>query len=254
MNWKSFKYKSKGATTDYYYHWLPENQEVLLPTPLPSNGKELPEYYEEFDTLAHCTTFENAAIIVKQGFQPQCVSDSSVVNSDMELLNFENGEDVEPRIPHPINDQAVLWYGPTTFEKVQERVPFERYGNVGFIMNQLYGYEGIIRGEDGLKLYFIEVIEYLKKTACRIFVTTKTYPELKSYNPYKKGGPLYIAKGEYYYLKSIRCHDGTIKPNVVEFMKDISTHKQRHFENHMISFSYCNWPRRGVEVRFLRGV
>ena len=119
-------------------------------------------------------------------------------------------------------------------------------------MKELRRYEGIER--NGLNLYFIEVIEYWKQTACRIFVTTKTYPELKSYNPYKKGGPLYIAKGEYYYLKSIRCHDGTIKPNVVEFMKDISIHKQRHFENHMISFSYCNWPRRGVEVRFLRGV
>ena len=217
------------------------------------DGEELPDYYEVFDTLAHCTTFENAAIIVKQGFKPQCVSDNSIVNSDMELLNFENGEISQHRSPHPINDQTVLWYGPTTFEKVQQRSPFTRYGNVvGFIMKDLRGYEGIER--NGLNLYFIEVIEYWKQTACRIFVTTKTYPELKSYNPYIKGGPLYREKGEYYYLKRIRCHDGTMKPNVVEFMKDISIHKQWHFENHMISFSPCYSPRRGVEVRSLEGV
>jgi len=143
MNWKSFKYKSIGKTTPYYYHWLPENRKELLITPLPSNGEELPDYYEEFDTLAHCTTFENAAIIVKQGFKPQCVSDNSVVNSGMNLFNFKNGRDIQPRSPHPINDQAVLWYGPTTFEKVQQRSPFERYGNVGFIMKYLGGKEGL---------------------------------------------------------------------------------------------------------------
>ena len=156
MNWKYFKYKSLGATIHYYYHWLPKKQKLLLPAPLPSNGEELPDYYETFDTLAHCTTFENAAIIVKQGFKPQCISDNSVVNSDMDLLNFENGEDIQPRSPHPINDQAVLWYGPTTFKKVQQRTPFTRYGNVGFIMDHLRGFEGIER--DGLNLYFIEVI------------------------------------------------------------------------------------------------
>ena len=123
-------------------------------------------------------------------------------------------------------------------------------------MNRLCGYEGIIRDKDDLKLYFIEVIEYWKQTACRIFVTTKEYPELKSYDPYKKGGPLYIEKGKFYYLKSIRCHDGTMKPNVVEFMKSISNpnYKQWHFENHLISFSHCYSPRRGVKVRSLEGV
>ena len=108
-------------------------------------------------------------------------------------------------------------------------------------MNRLCGYKGIIRDKDDLKLYFIEVIEYWKQTACRIFVTTKEYPELKSYDPYKKGGPLYIEKGKFY-------------SNVVEFMKSNKNYEKWHFENHLISFSHCYSPRRGVKVRSLEGV
>ena len=120
-------------------------------------------------------------------------------------------------------------------------------------MEHLNGYEGIAR--EDLNLYFIEVIEYKTQTACRILVTTKKYPELKSIKiSYIKGGPLYRDKGEYYYLNRIRCHDGTIKPNIVEFMKDISFYKKSHFENHMIGFSNCYSPRRGVSVRDLEGV
>ena len=74
MNWKkSFHYKSYGKTTKYYHHWLPEQNEELLPFPLPENGG-MPNYYEEFDTLIHVTTFENATDILKNGFKPRLFS------------------------------------------------------------------------------------------------------------------------------------------------------------------------------------
>ena len=50
-----------------------------------SEEENLLEYYEEFDTLIHCTTFENAAEIIKHKFKPQLVSDSSVANVDLRL-------------------------------------------------------------------------------------------------------------------------------------------------------------------------
>ena len=98
---------------------------------------------------------------------------------------------------------------------------FARYGNVGFSMKNMFGYEGIIRSE-GLKIYFIEVIEHWKQSACRFLVTTDTYPQLREYNPRIPGGPLYYhyESREFYYLKTIKRHDGSIiaNRNVVEIL------------------------------------
>ena len=89
MDWKSFLYKSKGTTTPYYYHWLPQNFEELFKINpnrlLTSLHYEFDNYYQKFDTLVHCTTFENAAEIFKSGFKPKPVADSSVANRDIQL-------------------------------------------------------------------------------------------------------------------------------------------------------------------------
>ena len=127
MNWKSFLYKSKSPTTytPYYHHWLPENQAELLPFPL-TDGDDLPEYYENFDSLVHVTTFENATDILKNGFKPRVVSDNSVVSCNMELLEI-NGEDDQPvDCQHPIYDKSVIWYGPIRFENNRNETCFER--------------------------------------------------------------------------------------------------------------------------------
>ena len=92
MNWKSFLYKSRGVTTDYYYHWLPDKLEQLIPNSwygMSSKEEILCDLYKDFDTLTHCTTFENAAEVFRNGFRPQSVSDSSVANSRGELFTPE---------------------------------------------------------------------------------------------------------------------------------------------------------------------
>ena len=121
-------------------------------------------------------------------------------------------------------------------------------------MKILFEYEGIIR--DGVKIYFIEVIEYTKQAACRFLVTTKNYPELREYDPTKKGGPLYYDSRnghQFYYLthiKSSRYEDRILLTNTVEIMKDqrqgyINPRyiKRWCYENHFISFTHCQWPK-----------
>ena len=128
---------------------------------------------------------------------------------------------------------------------------FARYGNVGFSMKNMFGYEGIIRSAGGLKIYFIEVIEYWKQSACRFLVTTDTYPQLREYNPRIRGGPLYYDEEsrEFYYLKTLKRHDGRIiaNKNVVEIMKDWY---DWYYINHRISISDCINPR--IDVNAIR--
>ena len=62
MDCKNFLLKSKSPTsfTPYCYHWLPENQAELLPSPLPvdvSDTKNLPEYYEKFNKVDFILNF-----------------------------------------------------------------------------------------------------------------------------------------------------------------------------------------------------
>ena len=265
MNWKeSFHYESSGPYHPYsiwYHHWLPDNNEELLPSPLTDDG-EVPDYYEEFDTLIHVTTFENAAKILKYGFKPKCVSDSSVVNKEHRLYDPDRKLDWESLNlgrDHPIENKEVIWYGPTSFKKVKDIAsPVERYGNVVFAMKTLQGYEGLLRGTaagydpyNGLNYYFIEILEYSNQSACRILVTTETYPTLRKYDPFTRGGPFYInydkelRKHRYYFLKSIKRKNGELfyDRNVVEFMKVPTMYD---YKNHVISFSHCEWPRKGV--------
>ena len=99
MNWKAFLYKSRGRTTDFYYHWLPENLDELVPNiyegidtvhdEIDTRQEALDASYKEFDTLTHCTTFENAAKILENGFEPHSVSDNSVANAHRQLLTLE---------------------------------------------------------------------------------------------------------------------------------------------------------------------
>ena len=180
MNWQSFLYKSNCPTsyTNYYYHYLPEDHEDLLPFPLPEGTDDLslPEYYQPFDTVIHVTTEAAADRILTYGFKPKCVDDSSVVNSKMELLEFNDEarnrpRKVQPRYHHPVHKLDVIWYGPMTLSYLKNNdtssTHFERYGNIGFFMPKMEGYEGIHRrsswGDPQLKLYFIEVIEYAKQ-------------------------------------------------------------------------------------------
>ena len=75
MDWNSFLYKSDSnrptPEKTYYHHWLPKNLKKLLPFPLP-DGEKIPDYYQEFNTLIHVTTFENAVQILRDGFKPLC--------------------------------------------------------------------------------------------------------------------------------------------------------------------------------------
>lgn len=187
-NWKSFYYKSDSGRyryeyhnspkkSIYYHHWLPEDQQDLLPQKLPALDEKLPDFYVEFDTLVHATTLENAQAILQHGFKPRPVVDSSVVNDAYDLMNSD-GRKISPRPQHPIGDVNVLWYGPCTFQQLQDPTHIvKRYGNVVFNMSTLGGYEGIRR--EGLNMYFIEVIEYMNSTACRILITHRNYPKLK---------------------------------------------------------------------------
>nr|XP_022319003.1 uncharacterized protein LOC111121842 isoform X2 [Crassostrea virginica] len=199
--WESFLYKSdsgrKHRSTTYepilYYHWLPHKHEEFLPKREFQNEGSLLDIYEEFDTLSHITTLENASSILQYGFKPRPVNDSSVVNPTYDLMDVKTGNKITPRPLHPIGSSRVLWYGPCKFSQLQTpEYTVERYGNILFSMRSLDGYEGIIR--DGLNFYFIEVIEYMKSSACRILVSHKDYPSLKRYDPYTIGGPLYIKK------------------------------------------------------------
>ena len=113
-------------------------------------------------------------------------------------------------------------------------------------MKQLFGFAGII--SDDLKIYFIEVIEYWKQSACRFLVTTDIYPQLREYDPTIPGGPLFYDEinNEFYYLKTIKRHNSCINKNTVEIMKALND-PNSHYENHHICISDCIYPKRGVD-------
>ena len=258
--WESFLYQSDSgrkqrSTKDepiLYYHWLPHKHEELLPKREFQNEGSLLDIYEEFDTLSHVTTLENASSILQYGFKPRPVNDSSVVNPTYDLMDVKTGNKITPRPLHPIGSSRVLWYGPCKFSQLQTpEYTVERYGNILFSMSSLDGYEGIRRS--GLKFYFIEVIEYLTTSACRILVSNKVYPSLKRYDPYTIGGPLYIQETEqgysYYYMSELKRHDGRVLTNVLEIMKeefDDAFFQKVSFLNHDISFFPCKSPRKDV--------
>ena len=178
MNWQTFHYQTPapwpaGRYTPFYLNWLPENLEDILP----ASGVN----YEIFDTLVHVTSFENASEIFRWGFKPKGVLDSSVVSSSLTNL------DGTP-VVHPMKDLEVVWYGPTTFQDVLDKYHcYKNYGNVAFSMKTLFGYEGILR--DGLKIYFIEVIEY--KAQVRVCVGSGKYPKSDFYRALCRFGENY---------------------------------------------------------------
>ena len=243
MNWQTFHYQTPppwpaNRYTPFYLNWLPKNLEDILP----ASGVN----YQIFDTLVHVTSFENASEIFRWGFKPKVVLDSSVVSSSLTNLD---GTPVVPRSSHPMKDLEVVWYGQTTFQDVLDKYHcYEKYGNVAFSMKTLFGYEGILR--DGLKIYFIEVIEYKTQAACRFLVTTRDYPELRRYNPTaENGGPFFYNNRtrEFYFLTKIKSRrNGRVLKNTVEIMKDRTSDRniQRWCDdNHFISFTHCQWPK-----------
>lgn len=257
-NWKSFYYKSDSGRyryeyhnspkkSIYYHHWLPEDQQDLLPQKLPALDEKLPDFYVEFDTLVHATTLENAQAILQHGFKPRPVVDSSVVNDAYDLMNSD-GRKISPRPQHPIGDVNVLWYGPCTFQQLQDPTHIvKRYGNVVFNMSTLGGYEGIRR--EGLNMYFIEVIEYMNSTACRILITHRNYPKLKKYDPYTIGGPLYIDGNRFYSTNRLKRQGGLVVNNVLEIMQEEWVYnfiQEIRIKNHCVSFFYCQEARKGV--------
>jgi hypothetical protein len=182
------------------------------------------------------------------GFKPRPVVDSSVVNDSYNLIN-RYGRVISLRPRHPIGDVNVLWYGPCRFEQLQDPTHVvERYGNVVFNMKTLEGYEGIRRWE-GLNIYFIEVIEYITSTACRILVTHKEYPTLKKYDPHTIGGPIYIEGDCFYCTNKLKRHDGQVVKNVLEIMQEEwvnNSIQEIRMKNHCVSFFYCQEARKGA--------
>ncbi|CAG2239096.1 unnamed protein product [Mytilus edulis] len=198
--------------------------------------------YEEFDTLLHVTSFENACKIFEDGgFEQKCVKDSSVVNPDIVLLKWDKGCRVRVhKKPHPISQRKILWYGPYSKSKACE--PFEeveRYGNVAFNMTSLEG--------PG------EVIDYLTQSACRILVTKFDHPELIVYDPEIVGGPWYYNRtaNKHYHLVKILNSNRKLVRNTVEFMREETSSFEAYSTwvmNHQISYKSCSQPRAGVSV------
>jgi len=268
MNWNFFKYQSSLSQWCNYYHWIPEDFKEIFPIEWDLSQTEMLKEYEEFDTLCHCTTFEKTAAILEHGFKPQRVSDKSVANRNLQLFGYEGqGKPVlEIQLKkHPIEDVPVIWYGPTKREDlINIGNTVDKYGNVCFSMKKLDGFEGLIQTRPdlgSLNMYFIEVIEYVKQTATRILVTTNDYPLLRKYDPTIIGGPLYFdkEKKKFYHLKKIRSLHGEIKENgnCVEILKDLNWRgldwiEEKYNKNHWISFSHCDWLRKGAEASSLQ--
>ena len=230
----------------YYTHWLPKDLKRLLPQEPPDDQNLQPDFlskfYQKFDTLLHVTTCKNAALILKTGFRPTSVRSNSVVNSETELL--VKMESIEPRPLHPLRESKVIWYGAgNTSDLRNPEFTVVRYGNVVFSMQRLDGFEGIFR--IGLKFYFIEVIEYVKKSACRILVSHRDYPLLRPFDPELIGSPLYIKRGQLYYNSLLKRSDGIICENDLEIMKEETDYRfQKDYDlNHCVSFCKCTDER-----------
>ncbi|VDI73316.1 Hypothetical predicted protein [Mytilus galloprovincialis] len=270
--WKQFQFESNSKrygfdgngkpTPIFYRHWLPMQlnsfQCLKKYSPLSCHdGNRIP--YEEFDTLLHVTSFENACKIFEDGgFEQQFVKDSSVVNPDIVLLKWYKGYRVKvDKKPHPFSNRKVLWYGPYSRSKATE--PFEeveRYGNVAFNMALLDGQGGLVVTSgmtDEFRYYFIEVIDYQWQSACRILVTKFDHPELRVYDPEIVGGPWYYNRTEnkHYHLVKIPNSDRKIVRNTVEFMREETSSFEAYSTwvmNHQISYKSCSQPRAGVSV------
>ena len=237
--WKHFIYKSNSGRYDennkqiYYTHWLPDDLERLIP------DDKNPDFYKKFDTLLHVTNWHNVVSILKEGFEPRPVRSNSIVNSKTELLDDDTKNPIDPRPLHPLGESKVMWYGlGNTGELRNPGYTALRYGNVAFSMKSLRGYEGLIRHD--MKFYFIEVIEYVKKSACRILVSIKVYDQLRHFDPTKRGNPLYFDGGQLYYASKLKRHDGVICENDLEIMKEEPDRLQSAiYLNHRVSFCKC---------------
>lgn len=266
--WKQFQFESDskrpcfGGNRIFYRHWLPKLlnnfQCINHNSPLPGqDGNRIP--YEEFDTLLHVTSFENACKIFEDGgFEQQFVKDSSVVNPDIVVLKCYKGCRVRVhKEPHPISQRKILWYGPYSKSKACE--PFEeveRYGNVAFNMTSLEGPGGLVNTSVNaveFRYYFIEVIDYLTQSACRILVTKFDHPELIVYDPEIVGGPWYYNRtaNKHYHLVKILNSNRKLVRNTVEFMREETSSFEAYSTwvmNHQISYKSCSQPRAGVSV------
>ena len=197
-----------------YIHWLPTHKFRLLDRKSSEVEEDwqsiLETDYEEFDTICHSTHLKFALKIFKENKLQSCpVRDNSVFSKVLE---------------HPNRATEVTWFGPAKKENI--RFAKSSYGNVAFFMDELSGWEGIRRNKGDWKYYFVEVVDYITSSACRILVTRKIYPHLRPYNPTEKGGPWYydVQTGKDYRLKNIKRWDGTRgdNGNSVEFMREES--------------------------------
>ena len=207
-----------------------------------------PDFYKEFDSLLHTTTFEKAYLILQNGFEPKPVGKRSatVVNSEIKLKDKKTDSPID-RL-HPVRESKVIWYGPCKISDLKNlEYTVEMYGNVSFSMKRLWYHEGIVDSE--LKFYFVDVIKYWRKSACRILVSHEDYPTLRPYNPYTIGGPLYIDKKSkrLYYTSRLICCDGSECPNELEIMKEPNTSSLIDYNlNHRVSVFICRSDKRNI--------
>ena len=222
----------------------------------------LKTHYEKLDTLVHTTTFKSARSIIENGFKPKLVTSKSVITPGLNLLSREDTNPPNPRPRHPISDLEVLWYSPSSLSKSTDPDnQIDRHGNVAFSMKTLH-FKNCMHFRCGVNIYFIEVIEYYKQSACRFLVTSKFYPNLKSYNPELPYGPFYRDEksGDVYYLKHIKRINpnvkGVLKRNVLEVMKDIGDNSgvvSWHYKNHYINVSSCRNPHYELKEEIIEG-
>ncbi|XP_045158396.2 uncharacterized protein LOC123524340 [Mercenaria mercenaria] len=249
-DWTAFRYLSIPPERNWpgniviYKHWLPKQHTSL--------GKE--KDYDEFDTLIHATSISNAEKIFENGgLKQQVVADTSIINPAITFYRYDNVKmEVEFKNCHPMVGTEVKWYGPYKRENLRTSKPIIRYGNAVFSMKTLRGLEGIIREPDDFNFYFVEILDFLKESACRILITKKEYPALSKYDPYKKWGPWYINEnGKHFHLTEIQNASGKYVPNSLEFMREEEeSFRSMWLANHDISYKPCLLKnlRKGVSI------
>ena len=248
--------------TDFHFTSTPDNRPDVtyhhtLSYPLQNVRYS---HYKEFDTLIHCTSFENAQTILEDDcLKPGFVKDSSVINPNVQLFHSDKNTPVQ-KTRHPLEDTEILWYGPLLKKDLlNEEKSVERYGNVVFSMNTLSGYEGIERDNcsSAFKYYFIETVHYVTQTATRILVTPSEYPSLLRYDPEQIGGPWHYDREtrKHYCLQKCQHVNGNLVSNTLEILKEQPKCRKGSAwiwniwqKNHFMSYLKCHAPRKGVTV------
>ena len=243
-NWgRHFRFTSipfeEGPTR--YHH-------TLLPSSKPAYSD-----YEKFDTLTHCTSLEKLKTILEDDcLKQRSVKGSSIINPECELIPTDKV--VRAMYPHPLENTEILFYSPYQRKHLHNKEEkIQRYGNVVFSMNDLSGFEGILRNM-GLSIYLVETVHYRYTTATRVLVTPNEFPKLLKYNPNEIGWPLRYDRQTHSFYALQKCsHVKNEKvPNTLEILKEqpAGFFDKKWQKNHSISYMPCpkDKLRDGVSV------